>query len=82
VTPEPGAFGTIDGTRVKVLGTAIAREHPPIEPGAVRLRDGAVIVGTGTHPIELITVHPAGKRAMDAVAWWRGRSAGSADTFS
>lgn len=82
VTPEPGAFGTIDGTRVKVLGTAIAREHPPIEPGAIRLRDGAVIVGTGTHPIELITVHPAGKRAMDAVAWWRGRSAGSADTFS
>jgi methionyl-tRNA formyltransferase len=29
-------------------------------------------VGTGTHPLELLVVQPAGKKPMPAVDWWRG----------
>ena len=75
VTPEPGAFMTADGARLKVLAAAIARDVPPIEPGVLALEGKRVLVGTTTQPIELIQVHPAGRRAMDAASWWRGRPA-------
>lgn len=73
VTPEPGAFTTADGARLKVLAAAITREDAPIEPGVLALVGKRVLVGTTTHPIELIQVHPAGRKAMDAASWWRGR---------
>jgi methionyl-tRNA formyltransferase len=71
VTPEPGAHTTVDGARVKVLEAVIARD-------AASLVGRSVLVGTGTDPIELLRVHPAGRTAMDAAAWWRGRPAGHA----
>jgi methionyl-tRNA formyltransferase len=75
VTPEPGAHTTVDGSRLKVLEAAIAREVPRQAPGEIALVGKAVIVGTATDPIELVTVHPAGRKAMDAGSWWRGRAA-------
>lgn len=77
VTPEPGAFTAVDGVRLKVLSAAIARDTPPLAPGAIELRGKSVVVGTGTVPIELLTVHPAGRKVMDAGSWWRGRPAGA-----
>ena len=77
VTPEPGAFTTVDGSRLKVLEAAIAREVPRLPPGEFAFSDRSVLVGTATDPIELIVVHPAGRTAMDAASWWRGRPAGS-----
>jgi len=76
VTPEPGAFTILDGARLKILDAAIARESPRIAPGEFRQVGGAVMVGTTSEPIELIVVHPAGKRAMNAADWWRGRPSG------
>jgi methionyl-tRNA formyltransferase len=75
VTPEPGAFTTMDGAALKVLAAAIARDVPPLEPGVFALDGKRVVVGTTTHPIELIQVHPAGRKSMDAASWWRGRPA-------
>ncbi|MDQ1549602.1 MAG: methionyl-tRNA formyltransferase [Microbacteriaceae bacterium] len=77
VTPEPGAFTTIDDARLKILRATIASGIPPIEPGRLELVDGRVVAGTGSTPVELVTVHPAGKKAMSAVDWWRGRPAGA-----
>ena len=74
VTPEPGAFTTVDGARLKVLEAAIARDVPPLAPGEFALVGKAVLVGTATQPIELLAVHPAGRKAMDAASWWRGRA--------
>ena len=74
VTPEPGAFTTIDGVRVKILEAAIARGSARLDPGHLELSDGRLLVGTATDPVELVTVHPAGKKAMRAADWWRGRS--------
>lgn len=75
VTPEPGATTTLDGERFKVLDAAIAHGAAPLDPGHVALRGRAVHVGTADDPLELITVQPAGKRAMPAADWWRGRPA-------
>jgi methionyl-tRNA formyltransferase len=77
VTPEPGAFTTIDGARLKVLRATRTDGIPPVAPGRLELIDGRVVAGTGTTPVELVIVHPAGKKAMSAVDWWRGRPAGA-----
>jgi methionyl-tRNA formyltransferase len=75
VTPEPGAFITIDGAHVKVLSAArSAAESLP--PGALRLSGAHAYLGTATSPLELISVQPAGKRAMAAADWLRGMPAG------
>ena len=73
VTPEPGAHTTLDGTRLKVLAVAPAPEGAPVPaPGAFALHARQVIAGTGTTPIVLETVQPAGKGPMRAADWWRG----------
>ncbi|WP_349898032.1 methionyl-tRNA formyltransferase [Parafrigoribacterium soli] len=77
VTPEPGAFTTIDGARFKVLRAAPAQSAAPLQPGALAAEGRSVLVGTGTSPLELFTVQPAGKKPMPAIDWWRGRSAKS-----
>ena len=74
VTPEPGAFTTIDGARVKVLDVAVARHAIRLEPGVIDMVGAMVLIGTGTDPLELVTVHPAGRKSMDAASWWRGRA--------
>jgi methionyl-tRNA formyltransferase len=81
-SPEPGAFTELGDERVKVLDALVAHEAPRLDPGRIELRAGRVLVGTASDPIELVTVHPAGKRAMNAADWWRGRAAGAPDTAS
>ena len=74
-TPEPGAFALLPGDeRLKVLDAAIAHGEGALAPGEFDLRGGRLLVGTGSDPVHLVTVHPAGKRAMPATDWWRGRN--------
>lgn len=72
VTPEPGAYGLLDGERLKVLEMEPLLGAPPLAPGELRADRGGVIAGTGTHPIRLVLVQPQGRRAMPAGDWWRG----------
>ncbi|MGM1030545.1 MAG: methionyl-tRNA formyltransferase [Actinomycetota bacterium] len=77
VTPEPGAHATLagedgDGERVKLL--ALARSGAePIPAGSAQLAGRTAIVGTGSAPLELLEVQPAGKRPMAGADWLRGR---------
>ncbi|MFT4030013.1 MAG: methionyl-tRNA formyltransferase [Protaetiibacter sp.] len=77
VTPEPGATTTLDGERFKVLDAVIAHGAPPLPPGQLAQRGRSVHVGTADDPLELLVVQPAGKRAMPAADWWRGRPPGA-----
>ncbi|MCU1585892.1 MAG: methionyl-tRNA formyltransferase [Microbacteriaceae bacterium] len=77
VTPEPGAFTTVDDARVKILDATIARGVAPLGPGRLALVGGRLLVGTASDPVELLSVQPAGKRGMSAADWWRGRAAGA-----
>jgi methionyl-tRNA formyltransferase len=78
VTPEPGAFTTLDGARLKILDAVIARDAPRLAPGHLAQEGKLILVGTATDPVQLVTVHPAGRKAMNAGDWWRGRSADAA----
>jgi methionyl-tRNA formyltransferase len=78
VTPEPGAHTTVDGARLKVLAAAAAPvDAPELEAGELVAHGGALLIGTGSTPIVLHRVQPAGKTAMDASDWWRGRRVGA-----
>jgi methionyl-tRNA formyltransferase len=82
VTPEPGAFALLDGARVKILDAVLARDDASVPPGAIVLADRRVLVGTASHPVELLSVQPAGKKPMNAADWWRGRPAGAPAAFA
>ena len=73
VTPEPGAFTMLDDQRLKVLEARISLDRAALAPGTFAMDGGALLAGTATDPIELISVHPAGKKPMRAADWWRGR---------
>jgi len=76
-SPEPGAFTELGDERIKVLEAAVAHGAPRLYPGRIELRAGRLLVGTASDPLEVLTVHPAGKRPMRAADWWRGRPPGS-----
>lgn len=92
-TPEPGAWTTLGGDRIKLApldstaslpapasppGTASASAPAPVlAPGEVHVVKAAVFVGTGTHPVRLGDVQAPGKRRMPATDWARGLRAGA-----
>ncbi|WP_291377826.1 methionyl-tRNA formyltransferase [Demequina sp.] len=71
-TPAPGAWTTLpDGSTAKV-GPVTLEDGPGTTPGLLRGDGDGVTVGTGTSPVRLSWIQPAGKSAMDASDWWRG----------
>lgn len=74
VTPEPGAWTTLDGQRLKLEPVLLRPEAPALAPGALALNGKSVLVGTGSHPVELTRVQPAGKKMMTAADWARGQA--------
>jgi methionyl-tRNA formyltransferase len=96
VTPEPGAWTTLAGQRVKIgpvtpdthpaglvanggahggPATADGEDHGALSPGVLHLEGRSVLVGTGTAPVQLGQVQPAGKKMMAALDWARGAAA-------
>ncbi|MGZ0710871.1 methionyl-tRNA formyltransferase (plasmid) [Coraliomargarita sp. W4R53] len=73
VTPAPGAHTSIDGARLKLIAARVApHDAPTLQPGHIARHNKEVIIGTGTFPIAVQTVQPAGKGAMNAADWLRG----------
>jgi methionyl-tRNA formyltransferase len=77
VTPEPGAFTTMDGAVLKLLEVSPSIDEPTLPAGIILQRDKTVLVGTQTEPLVLLRVQPAGKTEMTAQDWWRGVGAES-----
>ena len=72
-TPAPGAWTTLaDGSRLKLSPVLLRPEVEHLAPGEIAVARTAVLVGTGTHAVELTDVAPAGKRSMPAADWARG----------
>ena len=72
VTPEPGAWTLLDGQRVKLEPVRLRPDVSGLAPGSVALQGKAVLVGTGSHAVELTRIQPAGKKMMAAADWARG----------
>ena len=77
-TPAPGAWTTVAGERLK-LGPArpVVPSGGPVAPGLLEVTKSAVRVGTGTVPLLLGQVQPAGKKPMPAADWARGVELGA-----
>src|SRR5699024_295457 len=74
MSPQPGAWTLLDGARTKILGIEAAPEHAPLPPGRIEAGKRQVLVATGTAPIALSTLAPAGKKPMRAADCARGAS--------
>lgn len=74
VTPEPGAWTTLDGQRIKLEPVILRPGGPALPPGHVALEGKSVLVGTGSHPVELTRIQPSGKKMMTAADWARGQA--------
>lgn len=74
VTPEPGAWTTLEGQRLKLEPVLLRPEAAAKVPGMLALDGKSVLVGTGSHPVELTRVQPAGKKMMAAADWARGQA--------
>ena len=79
-TPDPGAWTTLDGARVK-LGPVSLTLAPDLEPGEIRLGRDEVLAGTGTRPVRLGAVQAPGKKRMPAADWARGLHAAGTVRF-
>ncbi len=64
---EPGGAGLVGPDRVMA-----ARDAVVLAPGEVLVGKRAVLVGTGSTPVELGEVRPSGRKAMAAADWARG----------
>jgi methionyl-tRNA formyltransferase len=70
--PRPGAWGIVDGHRVKVWRARVSGRETDA-PGSLGTvgPDGGLVTGEGVLVLE--EVQPEGKRTMDAGAWLAGR---------
>lgn len=72
VTSEPGAWATIEGVAVKLIGMRFSNEDLGLSSGEISTKDSKVLVQCGSGMLELVQVQPAGKSAMAAGDWFRG----------
>ena len=72
VTPEPGAWTTLEGQRIKLEPVALRPDIKDLPPGNIRVDGKSVLVGTGSHAVELGRIQPAGKKMMSSADWARG----------
>ena len=74
MTPWPGAFSSWRGENVKILGARPTMEQVPSEkPGQLFVDQGALLVHTGEGCLRLDRLQLAGKKAMSAADFLRGR---------
>jgi methionyl-tRNA formyltransferase len=80
LTPHVGAYVELPGgERLGVVKATLAPESD-VERGELAARDGRLLYGSASGALELLEVHPADRRPMDAAAWLRGLGSRLADT--
>jgi methionyl-tRNA formyltransferase len=71
-TPQPGAWTTFRGKRIRVFPVHHAAADVTGDPGELRVERARVVVSTATTAVELSDVQSPGKRAIPAPDWARG----------
>ncbi len=61
-----------DGARLGVWEARALQEPAPVGVGELSLNGELPVLGCGEGSLELLTVQPAGKRAMAGADWARG----------
>jgi methionyl-tRNA formyltransferase len=71
--PHVGAYIELDsGERLGVRRARLAPGVDGVVPGQLQVEDSRVLYGAAQGALELLELHPAGKRPMDAADWLRG----------
>ncbi|MFD7922685.1 methionyl-tRNA formyltransferase [Streptomyces sp. NPDC059740] len=70
--PAPGAWTTFRGERLKLTDVVPVPDRTDLAPGALAAGKKSVLVGTGSHAVELRWVRPQGKKPMAGADWARG----------
>jgi methionyl-tRNA formyltransferase len=73
--PWPRAWTTVDDSPIQVHAARVVEVESEQKPGDVVVDRKRIIVECGTGALELLTVEPAGRRAMTAAAYLNGRRA-------
>jgi methionyl-tRNA formyltransferase len=84
-TPEPGAWATLRGERVRLGPVRLLDASPDgttLAPGQLRVGRRDVLAGTGTFPVRLGLVQPQGKKEMPAADWARGLRTVEGEAFA
>src|SRR5512143_373323 len=69
-TPAPGAWTTLpDGTIAKIGPLTPREDVPGGAPGTVKRASGAILVNSGSSPLEMSWIAPSGRRPMPAADW-------------
>lgn len=72
-TPAPGAWTTLPDSSIAKIGPVSLRDDlPGGAPGTIKEVSGAIVVNSGSTPVELSWIAPASRRPMPAADWWRG----------
>ncbi|HAX82687.1 MAG TPA: methionyl-tRNA formyltransferase [Actinobacteria bacterium] len=75
--PKPGAWGRVEGLRLKVW---VARPAVGEVPAGTAVTMGkAVVLGTADGAIELVMVQPEGRSPLAAIDWMNGRRGAAAE---
>jgi methionyl-tRNA formyltransferase len=69
VTKDPGAWTMFGDVRIKLQPVTVSPHATDLAPGEVAMRDGEVLVGTGSHAVALSEVQEAGRNLTDAKTW-------------
>jgi len=70
VTKEPGAWTMFGDLRIKLQPVTVSPQVTDLSPGEVVMRDGEVLVGTGSHAVALSNIQEAGRNLADAKTWF------------
>lgn len=81
-TPAPGAWTTFRGERVKLGPVRLVADVHDLAPGELRVDRQAVLVGTGSHAVQVTEVQPMGKRMMPWKDWANGARPESGERFA
>jgi methionyl-tRNA formyltransferase len=72
--PHVGAYVELgEGERLGVRRAGLAAGVDDVKPGELAVRDSALLYGAAQGALELLEVHPAGRKPMPAADWLRGR---------
>ena len=69
MTPEPGAWTMCDDDRLKIFPVNLDHVAVYLAPGVVEIHDANVLVGTGSHVVQLGDVQQAGRKVVTAHEW-------------
>lgn len=81
LSPRPGATVQHETGSLKLLQARVNDASSVDRPGTIRLTHGQLFMDTGDQQVELLRLQPAGRAAMAATDWARGRQ-GSLGRFS